>query len=521
MIKLRIDDKDFTVPEGAAVIDAAREAGVDIPALCFDPALDHFTSCMVCVVRDSNTGRMIPSCSFPAENGMNIDTCSSEVKEARKNALELLLSEHAGDCRGPCERFCPAGVNIPSMIRRIASGSPRDAVSDIKESLPFPAILGRICPAPCEKGCRRSVHDKPVSIRLLERYVGDSELDTASPHLPACSPKSGKRVAIVGAGPAGLSAAYYLLRYGHACTVFDTHPEPGGMLRHGVSEDLLPRAVLDAEIGQIVELGAQLAMSSRIGAATSVKSLKEKSDAVVFATGNPDDGGVIVAGPAMLDGRIKTDTRTLRTSDSMVFAAGAAAQRMSMAVKAIAHGRSVARSVHQFLSGTEVTGSTAGFDSRLGLLREGEIGEFMREADPSLRHELRSTAGYSADESVGEAARCMHCDCRERKACKLREYAGEYTANQARYGREDRQCYRKVIQHPDIVYEPGKCIKCGICVKIAGEAGEDPGLAFIGRGYDVRVDVPFNEPLSSGLRKVAAKCATSCPTGALALKEEG
>ena len=128
---------------------------------------------------------------------------------------------------------------------------------------------------------------------------------------------------------------------------------------------------------------------------------------------------------------------------------------------------------------------------------------------------------FQKDEAVREAQRCMHCDCRKKTACVLRDLSDEYGADQRKYaGGGERGIIEKAMEHPEIAYEPGKCVKCGRCVRIAAEAGEDPGLAFLGRGFDVCVGVPFGDTMGETLVKTAAKCAQECPTGAIAMKKE-
>ena len=146
------------------------------------------------------------------------------MHEARRTALELLLSDHLGDCVAPCQFGCPAKMDIPTMLRQIAAGKFREAIATVKRDIALPAMLGRICPAPCEKVCRRGDHDGAVSICLLKRLVADVDLASDDPYLPACKPSTGKRVAIVGAGPTGLSAAYYLRAVGPRLHAFRRKP---------------------------------------------------------------------------------------------------------------------------------------------------------------------------------------------------------------------------------------------------------------------------------------------------------
>ncbi len=207
MPKLLIDNREVEVDNGATILDAAGKLGIEIPTMCFLKDYKPSTSCMVCVVKIEGLAALVPACGTVVKDGMRVESNSEEVLQARRAALELLLSDHLGDCLGPCQVICPARMNIPLMIRQIAAGKFQDAIATVKKDIALPAVLGRICPKPCEKGCRRAVFDEAVSICLLKRYVADLDLQSANPYLPPCKPTENTRVAIVGAGPAGLAAA--------------------------------------------------------------------------------------------------------------------------------------------------------------------------------------------------------------------------------------------------------------------------------------------------------------------------
>jgi ferredoxin len=157
------------------------------------------------------------------------------------------------------------------------------------------------------------------------------------------------------------------------------------------------------------------------------------------------------------------------------------------------------------------------------------IGKLMAEEHPVMMRDVSAASrvvavdpdgGYAADEATREAARCMHCDCRKGHDCALRDYAIAYEADQRHYAGGGRRPFEQITQHADILYEPGKCIRCGICVRITEREREPLGLTFIGRGFDVRIGVPFEGSLAEGLREVARDCAEACPTGALCVRKE-
>ncbi len=249
-VTLTIDGRTVDGRRGHAPSSRRRGAlGIEIPTLCHVEGLEPVSSCFVCCVQVEGTRTLSPSCALPVADGMVVTTASDDIRAARRTALELLLSDHAGECVAPCAARCPAGLDIPGFVYEIASGENGRAIARIHERLSLPGALGRVCPRLCEESCRRCDWDhEGLAIGALHRYAADRNLEAASPSLPRPGRPTGKSVAIVGAGPAGLTAAFYLLQQGHACTLFDAHPLPGGMLRYGIPEYRLPRDALDAEI---------------------------------------------------------------------------------------------------------------------------------------------------------------------------------------------------------------------------------------------------------------------------------
>ena len=286
---ITINNQEITVDKNSTVLDAAKMLNIHIPTLCYLNGYEHYTSCMICVVYDVKSDKLIPACSVMVEQGMHIETENEKVIKARKDTLDILLSEHIGDCEAMCQRACPAHMNIPLMIRQIKQKNYKEAIITVKKDIALPAVLGRICPAPCENGCTRKLYDHPLSICKLKQFVADTDLAEKEPYKPKVKTKSGKKVAVVGAGPTGLSAAYYLLQDGHECYIYDRNSLPGGMLRYGVTDKDLEKSVLDAEIERIFELGAEFHKEKILGENINLDALQETYDAVVLATGTFDN----------------------------------------------------------------------------------------------------------------------------------------------------------------------------------------------------------------------------------------
>lgn len=284
-LTLTIDGHPVNVPPGTTILQAARKLGIAIPTLCHVEGFPASASCFVCAVRIEGRPNFWPACAMPAAEGMVVSTGSEEVRQARKTAFELLLSDHVGDCIAPCRTGCPARLNIPAFIERIRAGDFRQSTQIVTDDLVLPASLGRVCPRLCEQQCRRCDLEQALSIRNLHRFTADHSRQTGFSHVPTKEPASGKRVAIVGAGPAGLAAAYHLLRRGHAAVLFDAHPQPGGMLRYGIPEFRLPRHVLDAEIDVIRALGGEFRPGQTLGRDFALDDLRRGFDAVFLALG--------------------------------------------------------------------------------------------------------------------------------------------------------------------------------------------------------------------------------------------
>jgi formate dehydrogenase beta subunit len=213
----------------------------------------------------------------------NCRFCGACVEVCPTGALMDKEAKYRPDCDHesvavPCKYACPAGINVPLYVYLIGEGKYQEALAVIREKVPFPGVLGRVCIHPCEEACRRGVLNEPISIRFLKRFVADrdnGEWQQRSRKLP----QTGKKVAIVGSGPAGLTAGYYLAKAGHSVTVFEQFSQAGGMMRVGIPDYRLPREALDGEIEVIKSAGVDIKLNTRV---ESVDWLFEQGYDAVF-----------------------------------------------------------------------------------------------------------------------------------------------------------------------------------------------------------------------------------------------
>jgi len=279
---------------GETILQVANRNGIEIPTLCNDERLEPFTSCYVCVVEVEGMRGHQPACSTKITEGMKIITENEGIRKSRKMALELMLSNHYADCLGPCKQTCPAGVDVQGYISLIEKGMYSDAVALIKETNPLPAICGRVCVRPCENECRRNLLDEgaPVGIDYLKRYASDHDLESPDKYKPAVKPSTGKKIAVIGAGPGGLSVGHFMQIEGHQVDIYEAATNPGGWLRYGIPEYRLPNDILDKEVKNITDLGVNIFYNQRFGDNLSYKDIKSKYDAMVLTIGSQKGTGV-------------------------------------------------------------------------------------------------------------------------------------------------------------------------------------------------------------------------------------
>jgi formate dehydrogenase major subunit len=287
-VELDVNGKKVRARSGQTILDVVREQDLDeIPTLCHDPKLEPYGSCFLCVVEVKGAPRLVPACVTRVRDGMEVTTQSARISHARKTALELLLSDHYADCVCPAQAGCPAGVDVQGYLSLARLGYYRESLALIRERNPLPVVCGRVCVRRCEVKCHRNQVDEPVGINFVKRYVSAS--GRTERQVPGEFAESGKRVAVVGGGPAGLTCAYYLARNGHLVTIFEALPKLGGMLRYGIPEYRLPRPELNDEIQGILDLGVKAEVGKALGRDFTIESLlqKERYDAVFLALGAP------------------------------------------------------------------------------------------------------------------------------------------------------------------------------------------------------------------------------------------
>ncbi|MCL2370899.1 MAG: FAD-dependent oxidoreductase [Firmicutes bacterium] len=284
MIRITINGINIEANEGESILSVATRAGVDIPTFCHDDRVATYGSCGICIVEVSTSPRLLRACSTLAADGMVITTDTERVRNNRKIALELLLSDHKGDCLAPCMLACPGETDCKGYVGLIAGKKYQEATALMRDKLPLPSSIGRVCPHPCEDKCRRNNVEEPINIASLKFFASDKCIGADAP-LPEILPSTGKRVAVVGGGPGGLTAAYFLRRQGHKVTIFDAMPKMGGMLRYGIPEYRLPKRILNREIAFIKRMGVMLKNNVKLGQDMTLEELRKKYHAVVLAIG--------------------------------------------------------------------------------------------------------------------------------------------------------------------------------------------------------------------------------------------
>ncbi|HWQ73978.1 MAG TPA: FAD-dependent oxidoreductase [Syntrophomonas sp.] len=285
MLNVNIDGKELKGYAGQTILELARENGIEIPTLCHDERMKIYGACGLCVVEIEGSNKLARACATEISQGMVVATDTDKVRASRKTTLELLLSDHNGDCRPPCVKACPAHTDCQGYVGLIANGEYLEALKLIREQIPLPASIGLVCPHPCEEACRRQLLEAPVSIAALKLFAAEQDIYKDNPLVPVPEANTGQRVAIIGAGPAGLTAAYYLALEGHEVVIYEAMPQAGGMLRYGIPQYRLPKEILDQEISLIESLGVDILCNTRINRDVSFDYIRQNYDAVFVGIG--------------------------------------------------------------------------------------------------------------------------------------------------------------------------------------------------------------------------------------------
>jgi ferredoxin len=505
MLRLTIDGQTATAAPGETILAVARRLGVDIPALCFHPDLAPAVSCMVCVVKISGSNRLTPACATSVADGMTVESNAPEAREAQRAALALLLGEHVGECVAPCVRACPAQVDIPFLMRAITEDYPERAYVHLRERLGLPEIVSRLCHEPCRKACRRTINGEALAVRALERRIEESFPVAESPAV-----STGKRAALVGGGLAGLVAAARLARAGVACEIFEQTEQTGEKLRQKHSPQVLPSEVLRQELERLSQLGVIFHLGETVGAKRNVMELRSEFDAVLIACGFQAPEALLRLGLRMEKERPRIDPQTFVAEADGIFAAGEIVRENARPIRVVAEAIVAAENMLRFFQGQP----PRKFGGIYSTVLPRVCGTENRSADAAC---LLPDEGGDSDAARREAARCLLCGCVKADDCRLRKYAALCQANPVgRKGLTPTPTTKPNMEAlADVTCEPEKCVRCGLCVRVAEKHGVTPGLTFLGRGFDVKIGAPPNAAMSAGLTGIAGESADACPTAAI------
>jgi formate dehydrogenase major subunit len=276
-LKLTIDGRLVSARRGDTVLQAARQAGIDIPALCQVEDMLPWGACRLCLIEVEGWPKLQAACTTWVDDGLVVRSNTPRVRAKRESYLRMYLCDHNSYCEAPCAHACPTHIDIPAFLAEIEKGDFAMAATIVADDLPFPGVLGRVCPRYCEPVCRRGEVDDPIAICALHRAAGDRK----PPRLvPAAA--SGKRTAVIGAGPAGLACAWYLRRAGHEVTVYDANDKPGGMLRYSIPSFRLPADVLDRELEPLWDAGVRYVDGVLLGPDITLEGLLEAGFDAIF-----------------------------------------------------------------------------------------------------------------------------------------------------------------------------------------------------------------------------------------------
>lgn len=292
-VTITINGNEIIAEKGLTILEVAKRSDITIPTLCYVKGKTTDTPCNICIVEIADHAQhgiksnleaenLFRACSTIALNGMDIQTDSDAVVKYRQDRLATISKTHFGDCKAPCNLTCPGQINVQGYIAHIIKGEYEEALRLVMERNPVPFSVGRVCPRFCETRCRRLLVDDPVHINHLKRFVADWCMShEIKMNIPQDKP-SGKRVAVIGGGPAGLTAAYFLTRKGHDVTIFEAAPKLGGALRYGLPEYKIPKDILDYEINTILRMGISIRLNQEWGKDYTLNDLQDQGFDATF-----------------------------------------------------------------------------------------------------------------------------------------------------------------------------------------------------------------------------------------------
>lgn len=330
------------------------------------------------------------------------------------------------DRRGtsPCTATCPLHCNAQGYVALISQGKFKEALALVREKLPFPGILAYACAHPCERECKRIEEDRPISICHLKRFLVDQVEEPEFKFMPA--EEKGKKIAVVGAGPSGLTAAYDLRRMGYSITLFESKNELGGLLTHGFPSYRLPRQVVEKDLAVIDKMGIEVKCNAQVGKDISPETLSQSYDAIFIAGGITGGGSILRAFKGLKKtrrGTIQVNPISLQTDVKGIFAGGDMVTGPGTIVESMAQGRKAAISIDRYLRGEDLLQGRESEGAQISPLRSllPYSKRMEREVLPDMVKPL--VARLTAEEAMEEAKRCLNCagcsDCGEcAKACQ-------------------------------------------------------------------------------------------------------
>ena len=504
MINLRIDNKEIEVPAGTSLIEAARQNGIYIPSLCYNSDLPHYSSCMVCIVKDVKADKFIPSCSALAEQGMEIEATGGDVLKLRRDALSMLLSEHRAECEAPCRLVCPAGLNIPVLNRYLAASEIDKSGELAFLDMGLPASTCRLCPGYCENACRRKMIDHKIAISAL---VTNSSFAYKIENFRPGSNK-GKNIAVVGGGSSGLITAFNLTIDGYNCEIFEKEEFAGGSIITEFEEKKFPKQLVEDEITRLLSTGIKINYKTVVNEEYITNQLIKEYDTVILASSQKP----AIKGATISDSFLQFEGDTMMLKGKHIFAVGGAAKESRQIVRRMGQAKKAARGISRFLATGELKGMPKSFNSTIGRIGDNEKLEWLKECPvKSERH--NEPAGI--DESIREAENCLHCDCRAASGCQLRDLCSGMEIKNPGVKYTAFPIEKKVDFINRVIFEQTKCIKCGLCVRVMDNKTNDPSLCFTGRGFLSIISEPLDYSFKDISGKDIDKAIDICPTGAL------